>query len=240
LSADSENGVQFFRSAFSDPDAVARYTEGPPRVVPGYDSLHRMTGILLAEQAQNDATILVLGAGGGLELKALAETYPTWRFVGVDPAEMMLELAALTLGPLIERVELIHGYIDDAPAGPFDGATSLLTLHFLKAEERLRTVLAVRERLRPGAAFVAAHGSFPQRNAEERALWLSRYAAFAVTSGGDPEMVVKARAAIEAGVSMLAPDEDEAIFRAAGFSELSLFYAAFNWRGWVARAPRLP
>ena len=43
----------------------------------------------------------------------------------------MLKLAERTLGPLGARVQLQHGYIDDAPDGPFDAATCLLTLHFL-------------------------------------------------------------------------------------------------------------
>ena len=76
----------------------ARYAEGPPRFVPGYADLHRMTRILLAERTAPDAQVLVLGAGGGLELKALAEAEPHWRFVGVDPAAAMLELAERTLG----------------------------------------------------------------------------------------------------------------------------------------------
>ena len=42
-------------AAFSDPEAAARYAEGPPRFVPGFADLHRMTGILLAEQAAPDA-----------------------------------------------------------------------------------------------------------------------------------------------------------------------------------------
>lgn len=115
MSTDSEDGAQHFLSAFSDPQAVARYAEGPPRFVPGFDALHRMTGILLAERAPPDACVLVLGAGGGLELEAMAEAHPGWRFVGVDPAAEMLDLAARTLGPLADRVELVHGYIDDAP-----------------------------------------------------------------------------------------------------------------------------
>ena len=49
---------------FSDPEAVARYVEGPPRFVPGFADLHRMTAILLAERTPEDARILVLGAGG--------------------------------------------------------------------------------------------------------------------------------------------------------------------------------
>ena len=37
-----------------------------------------MTDILLAERVAPDAQVLVLGAGGGLELKALAEAEPRW------------------------------------------------------------------------------------------------------------------------------------------------------------------
>ncbi len=52
-----------------------------------------MTGILLAEYAPADARVLMLGAEGGLKLRALAEAYPGWTFVGVDPARAMLHPA---------------------------------------------------------------------------------------------------------------------------------------------------
>lgn len=235
MPADIHEGARLFLDAFADPEAVARYVEGPRRFVPGFDALHRMTGILLAERVPRDAVILVLGAGGGLELKAMAEAHPGWRFVGVDPAQAMLDLAARTLGPLADRVTLVHGYIDDAPAGPFDGATCLLTLHFLDDAERQRAVGEIRRRLKPGAPFVAAHGSFPQGQ-DERALWLSRYAAYAIASGVDPEQAHTARAAVASSVNMIGPEQDETILRNAGFDEVSLFYAAFTWRGWIAHA----
>jgi tRNA (cmo5U34)-methyltransferase len=183
----AEDGALDFMKGFRDAEKVAHYSDGPRRFVPGLEAVHRMTGLLLAERVPDDGRVLVLGAGGGLELKALAEAHPGWTFVGVDPAAEMLALAERTLGPLMERVELVQGYIDDAPAGPFDGATCLLTLHFLDAEERCRTAAAIRERLHPGAPFVAVHGSFPQERGERR-LWLSRYAAFAVSSGVDPAL----------------------------------------------------
>ena len=235
MSTEVQDGAQHFLSFFSDPEAVARYAEGPPRFVPGFDALHRMTSILLAERAGADAKVLVLGAGGGLELKAMAQAHPGWRFVGVDPAEAMLNLAAGALGPLAGRVELIKGYIEDAPAGPFDAAVCLLTLHFLGEAERKRTVEEIRGRLKPGAPFVAAHGSFPQEQGE-RSLWLSRYADYAMASGVDAEQASSARTAVDTSVNMLSPAEDEAILRAAGFSDVSLFYAAFTWRGWVGYA----
>jgi tRNA (cmo5U34)-methyltransferase len=229
----TESGAKFFLSAFSDPEKVASYADGPRRYVPGFADLHRMAGILLAERAPRDAKVLVLGAGGGLELKALALAYPGWTFVGVDPSDAMLRLAARTLGPLGSRVALVQGHIEDAPSGPFDAATCLLTLHFLEAAERRRTLSDIQIRLRPGAPFVAAHSSFPQEP-RERALWLSRYAAFAIESGVDAEQANKGRAAVAANLSLFSPDEDEAIMRDAGFTDVSLFFAAFTWRGWVA------
>lgn len=220
---------------FSDPASVARYTEGPPRFVPGFADLHRMTSILLSEHAPENARVLVLGAGGGLELKALAQAHPGWTFDGVDPAPEMLKLARQTLGSLAARAQLHQGLIDIAPDGPFDAATCLLTLHFLPADERIRTVREIRARLKPGAPFVAAHSSFPQSQGE-RALWLKRYAAFALGSGADPAQTEKMRAAVEAHLSLYDPEQDEAILREAGFANVTLFYAAFTWRGWVAYA----
>jgi tRNA (cmo5U34)-methyltransferase len=194
-----------------------------------------MTTILLAERTPEDARVLILGAGGGLELKAFAEARPNWTFDGIDPSSEMLKLAEQTLGPLASRARLHKGYIDDAPEGPFDAATCLLTLHFLPPEERRRTVSEIRRRLKPGAPFVAAHSSFPQ-GAEERAVWLSRYAAFSVAKGADPNKFQHMRAAVEAHLSLLSPEQDAAILRDVGFSDVTLFYAAFTWRGWVAYA----
>ncbi len=220
---------------FSDPQAVARYSEGPPRIVPGYDGMQRMTTLLLAERAQEDARVLVLGAGGGLELQAFAQAHPGWIFDGIDPAPEMLRLAERMLGPLASRATLHQGYIDDAPIGPFDAATCLLTLHFVALEARRRTVAEVHRRLKPGAPFVVAHLSVPQGDGE-RALWLSRYAAFVVASGIDPEKAAHACAAIDARLTILTPEQDEALLREAGFSKVSLFYVGFTFRGWVGYA----
>lgn len=224
-----------FIATFNDPQAAAQYAEGPRRFVPGYEALHRMTAILLAEGTKPDARVLVLGAGGGQELRALAEAQPGWTFVGVDPAPVMLREAARVLGPLMDRVTLVEGYIDDAPAGPFDAATCLLTLHFLEAAERAATVRAIRQRLTPGAPFVAAHGSFPQAE-DERPRWLDRYEAYALVSGADREQARKARAAVGLHLPTLSPEQDADILREGGFSEVALFFAAFTWRGWVGRA----
>jgi tRNA (cmo5U34)-methyltransferase len=221
-------------SHFSDPETVARYAEGPVRQVPGFHGLQRMAALLIAERVGDDADVLVLGAGGGLELKAFAETRPRWRFCGVDPSAEMLALAERTLGPLASRVDLHQGYIDTAPVGPFDAATCLLTLHFIPEEERRRTLAEVHRRLRPGAPLVVAHHSFPQQDGE-KARWLARYAAFATASGVPARDAESAIAAIGERLPLLSPEQDEALLRDAGFADVALFYAGFTFRGWVAR-----
>lgn len=219
---------------FSDPEAVARYAEGPRRLVPGLADLQRMTMLLLAEHAPDAADILVLGAGGGLELKVFAEGQQDWRLLGVDPSAEMLDLARATLGPLRSNAELVEGTIDAAPLGPFDAAACLLTLHFLPRDERLRTLREVRRRLKPGAPFVVAHHSYPK--GEQGRRWLSRFAAFAVLNGLEAEKAAAMAATIAERLPALPPDEDEALLREAGFSDVALFYAAFTFRGWVATA----
>ena len=217
---------------FSDREAVARYAEGPVRQVPGFRDMHRMAAILLAERVPDDGHLLVLGAGGGLELKAFAETKDEWRFCGVDPSAEMLELAERTLGPLAARVDL-QGYIDSAPPGPFDGAVCLLTLHFIPEEERRQTVAEMHRRLKPGAPLVVAHHSFPQHGAE-KAKWLARYVAFANSSGMPAANMENAISAMSERLPLLSPEQDEAVLRDAGFADVALFYAGFTFRGWVA------
>lgn len=220
--------------AFSDPAMVASYSERAQRQVPGFADLQRMALLLLAEYAPGAADILVLGAGGGLELKLFAETQKDWRLVGVDPSAEMLDLARSTLGPLQSRAELIEGTIDAAPAGFFDGAACLLVLHFLPRDERLRTLREVRHRLKPGAPFVVAHHSFPKDEQGRR--WLRRFAALAELNGIDAKQAAGMPPALEAHLPALPPEEDEALLREAGFSDVALFYAALTFRGWVARA----
>lgn len=215
-----------------DAAAAQTYLDGPPRQVPGFGALHRMMSMLLAETAPKDARVLVLGAGGGLEIKALAEDHRAWSFDGIDPSEDMLDLARQTVAPHDHRVRLHQGYIEAAPSGPFDAATCLLTLHFVPREQRLATLRQVRDRLKAGAPFVVAHISFPQSE-PERSRWIARHVAF---SGSHIANEEKAREAVRTRLSILAPEEEEAMLQEAGFRNVTLFYAGLSFRGWVAYA----
>lgn len=220
-------------SPFKDPGAVASYATDTPRKVPGLADLHRIVTLLLAEAAPDAGHVLVVGAGGGLELVAMATARPRWRFTGVDPSAAMLDLARQAIAPFADQVQLIPGLVDQAPAGPFDGATCLLTLHFLDRAERLRTLRELHGRLRPGARLVVAHHAPPESDAER---WMARSVAFGAAASTNPAGTAAAGRLMAERLPLLTPPEEEELLREAGFVDVELFYAALSFRGWVGTA----
>ena len=215
---------------FLKPAAVSDYVRETPLKVPGFADLHKMATLLLAEHASGAAEVLVVGAGGGLEIRAMAEMRPDWRFTGVDPSPAMLDIARQTTALWAERTHLLHGTAVDAPAGPFDGAVCLLTLHFLEWRERLETLKEIQKRLKPGGVFVAAHHTAIDEQAD---LWLERSATFARGLNLAPGQAAASAKAMAERLSLLSPHREEACFREAGFQQPSMFYGAFSFRGWV-------
>jgi tRNA (cmo5U34)-methyltransferase len=220
-------------SHFHDPAAIATYATDIVRKVPGLADLHRMAMLLLAEAAPAEAQILVVGAGGGMETKAMAEAQAAWRFTGVDPSPAMLDLARQMLAPFADRVDLREGTIDQASEGPFDGATCLFTLHHLDLDARRKTLAGIRRRLAPGTRLVvAAHA--PPSPAPER--WIALSVAFGDRDGPDWSKAAAAGRMMTERLPLLTPAQEESMLHEAGFADVELFYAAFSFRGWVGTA----
>ena len=188
---------------FADPAVVARYADGARSSVPGLAVVHELVDQILAESVPADGRVLVVGAGGGLELTHLAPRHTGWSFDGVDPSAEMLRVAKSTMGPLAARATLHHGLVDGAPAGPFDAATCLLALHFLPTGERRRTLEQIRRRLRPGAPLVTFHHSVP--GGDGRMTWLKRHARFAAPPDVGAESIAQTAAAVATRLPLLTP-----------------------------------
>ena len=102
-------------------------------------------------------------------------------------------------------------------------------------DERLRTLRALRQRLKPSARLVVAHRTAPNSGSVDR--WLARSVAFASESIDFALASASASARTMAErLPILSSEEDEAMLHDAGFSDVAMFYAAFSFRGWVATA----
>ncbi len=223
---------------FIDPERVKRYIEqGPPAFAPGHAGMLQMIGVLLAEAMPEDGQLLVVGAGGGLETQYLAGVEPSWRFIGVDPAGAMLDLARTVAGPVAgDRLTLIEGTVADAPAGPFDAATCILVLGLIVDDGGKLALLAeVRRRLKLNAPFILVDQCI-DRSAPDAERRLDRYARYALRSGVNADTVANAKAAVGTLESMVPAWRNEALLNEAGFHDAEVFYVGMAWRGWIAYA----
>jgi len=134
------------KELFGDSSFVSGYLEnGPPAFMPGHAGVLQMAAVLLREHAPADGQVLVAGAGGGLETRAIALLGPRLRFVGFDPAAEMLALARDVIGPeLTERVELIdntfiggNGEYPTLELDPFEGGHFVSVVGFLFEDTRV-------------------------------------------------------------------------------------------------------
>lgn len=224
---------------FTD-ERVARYVDnGPTRFAPGYDSLLRMTALLLSETTSDAGRVLVVGAGGGNELVHFAAAAPGWWFYAVDPSPEMLALARsrMASAEAADRVTWITGYVDDIAAAPFDSGTCLMTLQMLPDDgTKLHCLRGIRAALRQGARFVLADNCIDSDQAGA-ARAIDRYVGYARTNGVPDDIAKAADTYMREGKShSVSPTRNEALMREAGFRDIELVYAGLSWRGWCASA----
>ena len=88
---------------FGDPEKVSKYTkQGPPAFAPGHAGMLQMAAILIAEVAPSGGNILVVGAGGGLEIAIL----PVSRQAGASSVSIRPPPCSISR-PLLTRLQRV-------------------------------------------------------------------------------------------------------------------------------------
>ena len=228
------------KSALFDRDRTlsANYQQGPRWFIPGYAASHAMAAVLLRDRVGDRARILVVGAGGGVELSLFASESAGWSFVGVDPSREMLEQARLRVEAVgaSSRVSLVQGYAEDAPRERFDAATAFLCLNFIPDDgRRLETLREIRSRLVPAGTFLMINGCTDMKGPrfEEHA---RLYAAFARRNGAPAEVIEGAVRMQRESLFSVLPEREVELLAQAGFTDVRLFYCGLWVYGWWACA----
>lgn len=212
-------------------------------VIPGVSGLYRSLRAIFDASVVEGARLLISGAGGGREIEALGGSPRAYRLVGVDPSADMLGVARgyVEDGGFGERVDLRKAVVADLdPDERFDGATSILVMHFLPDDgAKLRYLREIRSRLDPGAPYVHADASFDDRLMFERLAPVIREHALIA---GLPEAVAEAPAAYVARTAfggqklMISEARTLALFRESGFQPVAPFFRGLWFAGWWAEA----
>ncbi|TMO82367.1 class I SAM-dependent methyltransferase [Pseudoalteromonas sp. S3776] len=123
-------------------EQATHYDNRITRLVPGYELLHQLTNAQLKATLNDNAHILVVGAGTGKEILALAALNPTWQFTAQDTSGDMLAIAkqAFEQHGITKRVKVIEGELDKLSTKA-DAALCLLVLHFLEDDGSKKQLL---------------------------------------------------------------------------------------------------
>lgn len=215
---------------------AAGYDERWAKTAPIRDALHFLMRAVFA-RLPADARVLCVGAGTGDEIVELANRFPGWRFVAVEPSGVMIDLCRrkAEAGGFADRCRFHEGFLDSLPAeAPFDAATCVLVSQFiLDPEARIGFFRGIAERLRPSGLLVSADLAADIASPEYDALlrvWLDMLLSAGVPAAGLEQM----RQAYARDVAILPPAQVEALIRAAGFDMPVQFHQAGLIHAWYS------
>jgi tRNA (cmo5U34)-methyltransferase len=184
-----------------------------------------------------ESEILIVGAGTGAEILELGKTNPGWRFLGVDPAKPMLDLAMekIEAAGLTDRVNLFNGLVGDLQIGKLcDGATSAMIMHFVPDDGgKIEFLRAIASHLKSGAPFVLmdANGDL---NAPESELMIEAWKqqqVLACVKRDEVESGMKERIKT---IHFVSPSRMGQLLAEAGFHRIQRFFQNFMLGGWIA------
>lgn len=152
-------------------EQATHYNDRITRLVPGYELLHQLTNAQLKATLKDNAHILVVGAGTGKEILALAALNPTWQFTAQDTSSDMLAIAkqAFEEHGIAKRVNVIEGELDKLSTMA-DAALCLLVMHFLKDDGSKKQLLKnIKANLNKGANLFISDLMKPETDFEREA-----------------------------------------------------------------------
>lgn len=221
---------------FFNHDMAKSYDEKNIKLAAISENMHFLIRLILTD-APSRARVLCIGVGTGAEILSLAKARPDWSFVGVDPSADMLEVcrARLEREGMLDRCELIQGYVDDAPqSAAFDVVLSVLVAHFVGREDRAAFYRHIHDRLRSGGWFVSTEICF-DLNAAEFPPMLKNWEQVQALMGATPQSLQILPDTLRDVLSVLTPEQTEVLWRQSGFDLPVQFFQAFMIRGWYAQ-----
>ncbi len=217
-------------------EASVVYDEKNRQLAPIADNMHFLIRLLLRDLPAR-SRVLCVGVGTGAEILSLSKAFPKWTFVGVDPSASMLEVCRerLATDGVLDRCELIHGYVEAAPVGEnFDAALSILVGHFVQRDERLSFYKAMSDRLHSGGYLINTEISF-DLDSKEFPTMVKAWEAVQALMGATPESLAKLPTVLKEMLPIISPAETESLLRQSGIDLPLRFFQAFMICGWCGK-----
>ncbi|HBU81861.1 MAG TPA: class I SAM-dependent methyltransferase [Paenibacillus sp.] len=217
-----------------------RYEQSIALKIPGYSHMHDLMERLLAASisGNNEDEILIVGAGGGKELALLGTRHAGWTFTGIDPSEPMLQLAKRRVqeAGVVARVQLKSMTIEGLPEEEiYDGATSMLMLHFIQGMESKRRFLSnLAARLKSGAPLIIAAVNADLHSPVYPTM-MQAWQDHMLSNGILPEEWEQFAASLGRESDPISSEQMIELLAECGFSHITRYFGAFWVEGYYAK-----
>jgi tRNA (cmo5U34)-methyltransferase len=205
---------------------------------PFYETIHPVMNAMLRDLVPSDGHVLIVGAGTGAEILDFGKTNRDWQFLGIDPAQAMLDVAKqkIEAAGLAKRASFFKGYVDELPDSRlYDGATLGMVMHFVPDDGgKLKVLRGIAAHLKPGAPLVLMDAYGDLRTPESQLLleaWKHQQNLAGLT-WEQVESDMQER--IRSGIHFVTGDRIEQLLAEAGFHRIQRFFQIFVLGGWIA------
>lgn len=199
------------------------------RSVPGYETVVRMTGVLVAEAFQGEGTVYDLGCSLGEAsawvIAACKEHQPN--MVLVDASASMLERCRERFARQ-EKIDFLCADVNQVKFEPASAFILNYTLQFIPEADRSALLKRLWQALLPGGVLILSEKVILQPASRDSQA-VDRHHAFKRLMGYSDREVEQKREALE---DVLVPDPLDQLkrrLRSAGFSTIQVWFACLNW-----------
>ena len=211
-----------------DEHVAPHFDEHVRKSVPEYDRVQELAVKFSDWFTHPESTVLDFGAATGETMHRIKERHSkTLNLIGYDNSQAMIAQAAL------KGVEVVFKDLErftDVPT--FAYGVSLYTLQFLRPQARQQLVYRIANTIDPGGGFFVVEkvlGSYPTtQDIIQQLYWDMK-----IANGLTHAQVINKAHALRGCMFPKTIAENEAEFRAAGFSQVELVFKDLQFCGWL-------
>ncbi|MDE1172194.1 MAG: carboxy-S-adenosyl-L-methionine synthase CmoA [Parvibaculaceae bacterium] len=221
-----------------DKEVATVFDDMVSRSVPFYGEMQRMTVELADSFARDNTNIYDIGCSTGTTLALISESIGATEatLIGIDNSREMLEQAREKL----TEAALEHPYrlecADIQKRVPIENAsvvTMLLTLQFVRPLYRDKIMLQLCRGLNKGGCLLLVE-KVTSENTTFNRLFIERYYGFKRRNGYSEMEISAKREALENVLIPYRVEENMALLKGAGFSQVEMFFRWYNFCGLIA------
>lgn len=207
------------------------------RLIPGYELLQDLTAAKLKTLLPENASLLIAGAGTGMEIRSTAKGNNQWRYTAVDLSPEMLGFAKeqISNDGLNNDIDYFVGDMKEQSfTNTHDGSLSLFVLHFVADDGcKLAFLKKIRSSLKDNSYFISADLT----EQKDQSLLNAYHTWLKQNAGHSDDQIKNIIENMSKNFHPLSTERYNELLGEAGFQPASTFFQSFVYKAYIT-APK--